>query len=241
MSVKGSYASNQTDAAKAGLNLKLDPIEKFVFAGFQKLFLSYFECPCIWQTTDAEDRSLNKLFNRDSGTDAKSVVPYPYAFLKVQSYAEDPSRLNLNRMAVRGLTIVPTQDTKRSYRVHLIPVDFAVNVKFVTNKYADVQQFASRWLFAKLRSYLKFNVVYGRATFTITCLPESNVSIPLPPASNEEIIEYPVEVSVIVKGFISEAVLQEQQVATSVTTEVIVGEPDDATARKATWYFPEQN
>lgn len=241
MTIKGTYASNQTDAAKAGLNLKLDPIEKFIFAGFQKLFLSYFECPCIWQTTDAEDRALNKLFNKDLGNDAKSVVPYPYAFLKVQAYAEDPTRLNLSRLAVRGLTIVPTQDTKRSYRVHLIPVDFSVNVKFVTNKYSDVQQFASRWLFAKLRSYLKFNVVYGRATFTITCQPEANVSIPLPPASNEEIIEYPVEVSLILKGFISEPVLQEQQVATQVTTEIILGEPTDVNSKKAVWYYGGEN
>lgn len=221
---KGTYASNQTDAAKAGLNLKLDPIEKFVFAGFQKLFLQYFECPCVWQTTDAEDKALNKLFAKDQGNDAKSVVPYPYAFLKVSSIAEDNTRLNLNRMALRGLTIVPTQDTKKAYRVHLIPVDITVNVKYVTNRYAEVQQFASRWLFARLRSYLKFNVVYGRATFTITCQPEGSVSIPLPPASNEEIIDYPVEVSVTIKGFISEPVLQEQRVVTEITTDLQVDE-----------------
>lgn len=243
MTVAGSYQSNQTEAAVNGINLTLDPIEKFVFSGVQAKFIEYFEAPTIWKTTSSEERALNKLFGSErSSGDASTTVPYPYMFLTVSTWAKDLERFNTRSLASRGLTIVPTSDERRAFRVHVLPVTFTVNVKFVTNRTQDVFRFVSRWLFAMHKSHLNFNIVYGKATFSIQVEMDTDVPIPAADADLNSATEYAVETSLRVRGFISDPVLQEQQVATDiVNTLSVVGSTSPLSAPESAtvvWTLP---
>lgn len=243
MAVAGTYESNQTEAAANGLNLTLDPIEKFVFAGLQTRFIEYFEAPAVWKTTSSEEKALNKLFGSDrTSGDASTTVPYPYMFLTVATIAKDTERLNNRALASRGLTIVPTSDDRRAFRVHILPVLFTINVKFVTNRNADALQFVSRWLFAMHRSHLNFNVVYGKATFSIQVDMDTDISLPSAEADLSSVTEYQVEPTLRVRGFISDPVLQEQQVATEIVNTLIVGNtttpPPAPDSASVVWSLP---
>jgi len=212
--------SNSTEAAKAGLNLTLEPVEKFIFAGLQSKVLRLFEAKSVWVTSNDKVKALQQLFGQPSQEASEINVVYPYVFLALTSLAEATDRSNVNVAASRGLpNVVPASDGRRSFRLSYIPVDMSVTVEYITNNYADVIKFSKLWLFARHKGGLNFSVTYGRSSFSVSVRPDSTVQIPPRESELEGTGEYTVTQTLTIHGYLSESTLVEQQVTTSLEAD----------------------
>lgn len=217
--------SNSTEAAKAGLNLTLDPVEKFIFAGLQRQVLKVFEAKSVWTTSNDKIKALQQLFGQPSQEASELNVTYPYVYLTLGSLAEATDRGNINAASSRGLSnIVPSSDARRSFRVSYIPVDFSVTFDYITNNYSDVIKFSKAWLFARNKGMLNFDVTYGRGKFSVSVRPDSTVQIPPREAELEGSGEYTITQTLTILGYVSDATLVEQQVTTIVEADLALND-----------------
>lgn len=217
--------SNSTEAAKAGLNLTLDPVEKFIFAGLQRQVLKVFEAKSVWTTSNDKIKALQQLFGQPSQEASEQNVTYPYVFLTLGSLAESTDRANANATAARGLpNVVPSSDARRSFRVSYLPIDFTVTFDYVTNNYADVIKFSKAWLFTRRKSLLNFSVTYGRSSFSVSVRPDNTVQIPPRESELEGAGEYTITQTLTVLGYVSEATLVEQQITTIVEADLALND-----------------
>lgn len=229
-----SNQSNRSASAKDGLNLKLDPIETFIFSGLQQRFLEVFEAKSIWVTSSDKAKLLQKLFGT-SGSSANDLqVTYPYAFLTLGTVAVAENRQSRKALGLYGLqTAVITDDAKRAYRVKVAPVDFTVSVEFVTNNYQDVLRYVNTWIFARDNGWLKFNIQYGQALASVSLDMDSSLSIPQREADLSNVQDYTVASTLVIQGYMSFPVLMEQQLVDTVVTTTEIG----SDVSSATWAF----
>lgn len=208
-------SNNRTHAAKAGLNQELQPLENFIFSGFQQRFNEVFKCPPVWVTSTDKTKTLQKLFGNTTAG-ATDKVPYPYAFLTLTDFTESTDRYHRKIMNMRGMRVIVGDDLKRAFRVKLNPMDFRVQVEFVTNRYEQARTFAKDWLFAKNNGWLAFNVQYGQLTVTIKVDVNGTVNLPSREADLDNIPEYTLTADATIQGFLSYATLMEEQLQTQV-------------------------
>lgn len=216
-----------TVAETSGLNLELEPVENLIFEGLQNNILRVFKSPAVWNKTTADAPAIKSLFQG-------SKPQYPYCLLKLRSWSESADRQNTQSSARRGVTSVVTSDRKRAYKVHFIPTDFSVEVKFFSQDYAKVLDLSNKWLFARRLGWLKFETVYGNTVFTVGTEMSAELEIPDRDASLEENSEFVITTTLVVKGYISLATLIEQQVAD--TIEVSLGTHDQS-QQNVVWKF----
>lgn len=230
-----SNQSNQTTAAKSGINLTVDPVEKFVFAGLQERALEVFEAKSIWATSTDKTKLLQKLFGNTASGAAETKVTYPYMAFTLSSVAQSEARGNIKVMNLKGLqtAIRIDDDMKRVFRAKLTPVDFSVSVEYVTNNFQDVLRYANNWMFARVNGWLRFNVRYGEAMLSVGTDMESTVSIPQRDSDLNNVQEYVVTSNLTLQGYMSFAVLQEQQVVDHVVPTSLLG----AHGTTETWEF----
>lgn len=232
-----SYTSNQTEAAVSGLNLTLKPVESFIYAGLAKEMTQLFlprpdkakgHAPAIWLNSADKKNALRTALGIESADRSSPTISYPNLFLNVTTMAEATGRMNVTRFAKRGQTVIVSDDKRRGYRVHFIPMDITIGVEFVTNSMKEVDKFVSRWMFARRNGHLKFNVDYGSLSFSVGMELDASVQIPTREADPESPGEYVVTPSLVIEGFISQPTLIEQQVATHLNVEMQVGaNPED--------------
>jgi hypothetical protein len=230
-----SNQSNQTTAAKSGINLTVDPVEKFVFAGLQERALEVFEAKSIWATSTDKTKLLQKLFGNTASGAAETKVTYPYMVFTLSTVAQSETRGSLKVHNMKGLqtAIRIDDDMKRVFRVKLTPVDFTVSVEFVTNNFQEVLRYANNWMFSRVNGWLRFNVQYGEAVLSIGTEMESTVSIPQRDSDLSNVQEYTVTSNLTLQGFMSFAVLQEQQIVDHVVATGVLG----ANGTTETWEF----
>ena len=230
-----SNQSNQTTAAKSGINLVVDPVEKFIFAGLQERALEVFEAKSIWATSTDKTKLLQKLFGNTAAGAAETKVTYPYMVFILSTVTQAENRGSIKVMNLHGLhsAIKTDDDMKRVFRTKLSPTDFMVNVEYVTNNFQDVLRYTNTWMFARISGFLKFNVQYGDATFSIGTDLESSLTIPQRDSDLNNVQEYVVTSNLTLQGFMSFAVLQEQQVVDKVQVNSALG----ANGTTQTWEF----
>lgn len=229
-----SNQSNRNDAAKSGINLTLDPVEKFVFDGLQSRFTEVFEAKSIWATSTDKTKVLQKLFANPASGAAETQIRYPYAFLTLNTVATSEVRGNIKVMSLHGLSsVLLVDDQKRAFRVKVLPMDFAVTVEFVTNDFPEVLAFANKWMFARTGGWLRYNVQYGNAVFTVAVDLDGALQIPQREADLTNVQEYTVTATLTVQGFISFATLIEQQIIDTVVFNTQLGAEGSST----TWNF----
>lgn len=208
--------TNQSDAAKTGLNLTLDPVERFITAGLQQKLYEVLGVRAGWLTSDDEQAVLQKLFGRENQGANDTSTQYPYGLLTMQSMAEAEDMGNVHAFSVRGLTAIVHDADARAYRVQLMPTDFDVRFKFVTNDYLQLLSIVTKLMHSRRRGWLKFNVVYGRLTLAISVTPDANLTVPTKESTAGALAEYPLELNLKVKGYTSLPTLIEQQVVTKI-------------------------
>lgn len=213
-----SNQSNQTLAAKSGVNLKLDPVEKFIFSGLQERALEVFEAKSIWATSTDKTKLLQKLFGNVATGATETKVSYPYMVFTLGTLAQNETRGNLKAQLMYGLqsAIKMDDDMKRVFRAKLLPIDFTTSVEYVTNNFNDVLRYANTWMFARSNGWLRFNVQYGDAVLSIGTEMDNNLTIPQRDSDLSNVQEYTVTSSLTLQGYMSFAVLQEQQIVDTV-------------------------
>ena len=229
-----SNQSNRSESAKSGLNITLDPIETFIFAGLQKRFTEVFEAKSVWDTSSDRTKLLQKLFGTPAAGASETKVQYPYAFLTLNTVIDSEARGNLKALSLYGISaVVMADDKKRAFRVKLSPNDFAISVEFVTNNYKDVLAYANKWVFARKNGWLRFNVLYANSVTPIAVDLDGTVPIPKREADLTNVQEYVVQTTLTVQGYMSFATLIEQQIVDT----VLVSTELSAEGSSTTWSF----
>ncbi len=242
MSTFSGNQSNRTNSAKSGLNLTLDPVETFVFAGLQKKILEVFETKAVWVTSSDKNKALEKLFGKQGLDTSNQSLRYPHAFLTLQRLAKAENRGNSKALSLAGLnTVAMVNDQKRSFRVKLRPTDMSVKLEFVTDDYRKVLQFANTWSFAGDNGWLNFNVLYGGSVFAVSSFLDTEVTIPEKEADLGNVQEYRVEVNLIVQGYLSFATAIEQQIVDTVVEEGLLAPKDSSDPNAPTTDFQIEN
>jgi len=223
----------------AGVNLKLDPIDRFITAGVAKRCRQVF-CPYVaWLSSTDKTRVLQRMFGNTAAGEADTSfrTVYPYMLLTLNNVALAQDRMNTKYGASRGLPAVLSTDGIRTYNVNFLPANFSVTVELYTPLMEDVTSYTTRWLFANRQNLLAFDVDYGRASFGITVEMDESLSVPQRDATTGNLAEYVVSSSFIVKGYVSEAVLIEAQVAKDVAITHVVDTQGGSTVSSSSWTF----
>jgi hypothetical protein len=218
-----------TNGQASGLNLKLKPVEYFIFNGLETNFQRMFRCPVAWTTSTDKVRAIQQLF---SGT-----VEYPYAVLSLQSYTKSTDRGSNKASSSRGRVSIVTTDEKRTFRVVYLPVDIVIGVTYVTNKHTDLLTFANTWMFSGQDGALKFDIDYGKTAFSIGTLLEDHVDLPLREADLDNVQEYTLETTLTLYGFLSKATLLEGQVADSIQVDSTLNDLGSTSSGQVFWSF----
>lgn len=186
----------------------IQPIDSFVFAGFQQRFQQVFNCPCLFINQNDRTKVIDRIFGQGN------PIEYPYAYFVIQRLSANNDSYNPHQMGRRGITLnVDSDQTIQTVRV--LPTTFEVEVNYITNKMESTAQgsviaFARRWLLARRFGYLKFSINYGNLQFGVgTTLPEE---VPIPQRENitETETKYDVVTTIAVHGYVSEPMLGRQ-------------------------------
>lgn len=174
-----------------------------MFEGLSQRISQVFGCICLWNSANDEMKALARVFSGRK-------VEYPYAFMKVGSLAANPESYNTNMMARRGLTT--TVSDGFTNQVRLLPANFEVEVKYVTNRMQGFEQgsvlaFSRRWLFARRCGYLKFNIKYGKLALWIASTLSETVTTPELGNKVEQETAYSTVATLTIHGYVSEPIL----------------------------------
>lgn len=222
-----SNFNNQTEAARAGLNLTVDPIDNFVYAGLQRRIFEVLEVPSVISTTqdDSDETSLQRLFGTENqgGNDTKSVK-YPYGLLRVQSIDRDLERGNVGEFMRRGVLVTPpTESGSRAFRASVCPAIFSIQFRMVTNSFRELNRKIPILLQLSQRGWLNFNVLYGRVSISVAVRVELPLQVPSREGAAGTLQEYKMDIPLRVSGFSSIPTLIEQQIVKQVNIENWVG------------------
>lgn len=184
---------------------QIQPIDYFIFAGFQKRFQQEFLCRCAFINQNDKTRILERIFGEGN------PLTYPYAYFELQAVSANNESYNANDLGRRGLIVNENSDSTLQ-TARLLPVNFEIDITFITNKFMGVEQgsvmaFTRRWMFGRRFGYLKFSIDYGLQNINIGVTSGESVSIPQRENITESEAKYELKVNSIIHGYVSEPVL----------------------------------
>ena len=226
-----------SDAERAGLNVTLQPIEGFLYAGFQERFFEKFQqVPCTWSSSTDEAKVIDALFK-------DGLKKYPYALFSVDSFNLATDRGSRKHGSFYGGLVMTGTNNKHAYKVNFIPVDFQCSFAYVTNNFIEVQSFANTWMFATSLGWLNFSVTYGMTNFDIKVLSGETLSIPKREADLSNVQEYRVQGEFRMLGFMSMPQALERGMVDRINVDLVHDDgsnsrtvPDDPS--RVMWSFP---
>lgn len=183
----------------------LQPVDSFVKEGLAQKIKQQFQAETMFVSSTDKLRQLKVVTQN-------APVKYPYIFLFVQSWSAASDRYNSNRLARQGLPVRVTTGDNQFQMVRVLPVNFEVELTFITNKYDGigldaVDGFARRWLFARRNGSLGFTINYGMTDFPVAYTVTEALSIPPRESPVDQEPVYQVVGNLTVQGYISEPVL----------------------------------
>lgn len=187
------------------METKLEPLDKLIKDGFALQVKRQFRADTIFVSSPDKLRTLQQL-------KGNSPVEYPYIFLNVQSWSAASDRYNSNRLARQGIPVTLNSDGTQFKTVRIIPVNFEIEVTFITNKYSGVELdtvdgFSRRWFFARRNGSVNFTVNYGLSNLQISYTVTESLSIPPRESPTDQESVYQVVGNIVLQGYISEPVL----------------------------------
>ncbi len=192
---------------------KLDTVQDFVFQGFQSRYQQVFQTMGVWSSSADQIKGIEK-------AQEGKRVEYPYAFFRLSSMSRNPEGFNSHYLARHGFTFSVETDGNVGKRMKLLPTNFETEIEFVTNRFdksdTSVTTYISRWLMASRLGHLKFNIRYGRVSLGINVELADNVSPTVRENPTEAETSYRITSTATIKGYISEALVQEQQIVKNV-------------------------
>ncbi len=192
---------------------KLDTVQDFVFKGFQSRFQQVFKTVGVWSSSADQIRGIEK-------AQEGKRVEYPYAFFRLSSMARNPESFNSHYLARHGLVFTIDTDGNVGKKVKLLPVIYETEVEFVTNRFdqseSSVTTYVTRWLMASRLGHLKFDIRYGRVSLGINVELAESLSTTSRENPTESETSYKIVGTASIKGYVSEAMVQEQQIVKNV-------------------------
>lgn len=189
--------------------MEIQPIDTFVLAELQKRVQQTFGAvKCAYVNANDKVRIMQRVFGEGN------QITYPYAYLVIKDMRANTQSYNAGYLSRRGLVMnVSSNDTYQTVRI--MPVDFHIELTYVTNKFHSVEQgsilaFARRLLMARRNGFLKFSIDYGTKQFGVGVDIDENVSIPSRENITENETSMEITVPLTVHGYISEPVLGEK-------------------------------
>lgn len=183
------------------MTIKLDPIDNFVREGFAAKLRSQFRCPTLYVSSPDKLRNLSLLLEG-------KPVEYPYMFLVIQNLSANTDSYVPHSLARRGLAVQVNDDSNQAQMVRLIPVNFEVEITFITNKYSgdldSVEGYTRRWLITRRIGSLQFNVNYGLLNLPISYTMGDSVPITPRESPTEGESVYQVVANATIHGYVSE-------------------------------------
>lgn len=179
----------------------IQPVDDLVKTGFAQQMIRQFRAETVYVTSPDKLKALQVMLGN-------KPVKYPYLFLNVQSTSPNVDSYNPHRLSRQGIPVSLNTDNNQIQMARIVPVNFEIEVTFVTNQYSGdlstVQGFVTRWLFARRNGALQFNVDYGLSQLSISYMLSDNV--PTPPRENPADGEsiYQVVTTATVHGYVSE-------------------------------------
>ena len=183
-------------------NEVLQPIDTFIKAAFEEKIRNTFLCKTVFTTGVDEVRSLQY-------QQGNKQPEYPYIFLTITSVASSMDRYNFNSPSRIGIPVTKTIDGNRFLTARFLPVNFLVDVKYITNKYSSIdagsiEWFIRRWNFSRRNGSLSFNVNYGQIVMSINYSLGEDISIPTREDQTQNEAVYKLTSSATIFGFVSE-------------------------------------
>ncbi len=187
------------------MQTQIKPVDELIKDGFALRMKQQFRAPAIYVSSTDKLRTLQQL-------QGNAPVNYPYLFLNVQTLSSAQDRYNTNRLARQGVAVQLSTDGVQYQMARVIPVNFEVEVTFITNKYSgidvdSVDGFARRWFFARRNGSVNFTVNYGLTNFPVAYSVTESLTIPPRETPTEMESVYQVVGSIILQGYISEPML----------------------------------
>jgi hypothetical protein len=214
--------TGNSSATISGQNLKLDPVQDFVFAGIQKKFLQVLQAPSVWVTSSDHTKAVAELFKG-------SRIKYPYVVFRLSTIKLASDRGNTKNTALRGKISVVTTDELRAFNVRFVPVDMSVSMTLYTNDHSNLRDCITRLIFSRIMGWLSFDIAYGRTAFGVTLEPPESYDLPERVADADQIQEYKLESEIQVRGYLSIPELIETQIASKIVITGQLTEIDSAT------------
>lgn len=178
----------------------LFPIENFIFAGIVDIVKSVFKTSKVTFISTSDRFRISKL--RESVE--KNLTP-PQCFLHLTSMTIDPSnRGNVRAMARNGTYTSTTKDENAVRNIRIIPVQFNVEMIYITPDFAEGVRFAKRWLMSSQRGSLHFTVNYDSVAVDIPIHLDPSVNVPDKDTSAEVINTYEYLTTMEVVGYMSD-------------------------------------
>jgi hypothetical protein len=207
------------------------PIEELIFDGVKQRLHEVFGSPVVLANSTDEIQALRK-------QQSPQGIKYPYIFGSILNMDRSTDSYRALPFIRRGIDTFMGDTNHVVYKVSLMPVDFNVEIVFKSNDFAEIKKFAKRWLMSIQAGFLKFGIEYGRYIVPIHIVLSESLPVPKREANPENITEYALTTSFIVKGWVSEAKLREQQAYTQVEVEAyMVKEGEKLKAKVETQFF----
>lgn len=206
-------------------------VDQFILEGVQQQFLKLFNMPSVWTTSTDKIKALEKIFPDKQQPDFK--ITYPYAFLILGAWQKSPDRGNRRASSLRGTRVDVSTDVKSSTNVRTLPVDMTVSVEMYFNRYLDMTDTGRRWMFMQERGSLNFQIAYGQSSFDISVIPEDNITFPQREADPDNVQEYVMTTSMVIRGHISET----EPIQVPVIDQVVVEGSTNADPSTVIWSF----
>lgn len=210
--------SGSAEASTAGIQLPVEPIQSMMFKGLQKTLYEKFELRAAWLNTSDRKTALQRLFgNPEQDQNDTSLIKYPHGFLVAGSVEDDLNRGNIHWMMSRGFPVALTTDENQVFQVRVVPTITTVTMEFVHVDFRAVTEFLTTLLHARRRSWLDFNIAYGRTTFAVSVGIDGSLQIPQRDPSPDAPPEFKVEVPLSLRGFHSLPIVVPNQVVKDIS------------------------
>jgi len=202
------------------MNIKIDPVESYVFDGLVNQCSKVFGCPTVIGNSQDKVRILKKLTSDN--------VSYPYIFINDQRVGYNAASYSSNRLSRSGVLCLVNDDTGAIHQVRLVPTNFDLEIQFITNssdsrKVGSWKDFQKRWLFAYRAGHLKFNINYGNLELRIGCTLSESLDSPALENKTEQQAHYECNASITVHGFVSDPQLKHVGVVKKIDMQEVLG------------------
>lgn len=226
---RGLPLGNDTDAAQAGLNVTVTPIEEFCYSGIQKRMLEIFGVPAVWTQATDEIRAVRKALIQSGGSDK---ITYPYITLRKTTFSRPTDRGSIVALHSFGTRVRSHIDQNIFYQTSLVPIEVAVNVKYVTDSEKTLNHFANSWFMAASAGHLTFDIEYGETDVSVGVILSESVSFPTREADPNNAPEYIVEAEMKCLMYLSDPVLRQGKLATSIQVDGFIATEEESSSRK---------